>query len=333
MKALVYLGPRRMELQDVPTPSPATGEVRVRVDATAICGSDLHGFREASPRRVPPLVMGHEVVGHVDGVGDDVDASLEGTRVVAMPVVSCGVCPRCIESRSNLCPERRLMGMSFPGAFAEAFTIPATQVLSVPERLASESGALAEPLANAIHTVERSIRVGDDVVVIGAGAIGLFAARTAVLDGAARIFVVDKLPDRLALAAAQGAEPLPAEGAADAIASATSGAGVDVVIDAVGLPSTWALALTAVRFGGRIEAVGLGALEGPLAYQTLIAKGVTVVGSYACAPGDFTRALGLLASGEVDVESWITLLPLAEGQAAFEALVDDGGFTKVVLVP
>lgn len=333
MKALVYLGPRRMELQDVPDPSPEPGDVRVRVRATAICGSDLHGFREASPRRVPPLVMGHEVVGEVDGVGDGADPGLEGTRVIAMPVVACGACARCLEGRSNLCPHRRLMGMSFPGAFAEAFTIPATQVLEVPAALADEPGSLAEPLANAIHSVERSVSPGDVVLVIGAGPIGLFAARTAVLDAAARTFVVDRLADRLALVAALGADPLTAERALEEIIEATSGTGVDVVIDAVGLPSTWELALSAVRFGGRVEAVGLGALEGPMAYQSLITKGVTVVGSYACLPADFERALHLLASGDVDVGPWIKRLPLAEGQTAFEALVDDGAYTKVVLIP
>ncbi|HJR98515.1 MAG TPA: alcohol dehydrogenase catalytic domain-containing protein [Actinomycetota bacterium] len=333
MKALVYLGPRRMELQDLPEPSPAPGEVRVRMRASAICGSDLHGFREASPRRVPPLVMGHEAVGDIDAVGDEVDTAVLGSRVVAMPVVPCGVCPRCLEGRPNLCPQRRLMGMSFPGAFAEAFTIPGTQVVAMPDRLADESGALIEPLANAVHAVERSVGPGHDVLVIGAGAIGLFAARVALLDGARRAFVVDKLAQRLTLAATLGAEPLAPEEATAALAEATSGTGVDVVIDAAGLPSTWELALTAVRFGGRIEALGLGALEGPLAYQTLISKGATVTGSYACLPADFARARQLLASGDVDAGSWITRLPMSEGQSAFEDLADGAAYTKVVLVP
>ena len=214
MKALVYLGPRRMELQDLPEPSPAPGEVRVRMRASAICGSDLHGFREASPRRVPPLVMGHEAVGDIDAVGDEVDPSVVGSRVVAMPLVPCGTCPRCLEGRSNLCPQRRLMGMSFPGAFAEAFSIPANQVVAMPESLADERGALVEPLANAVHAVARSVGAGDDVLVIGAGAIGLFAARTALLDGARRAFVVDKLPSRLRLAAGLGAGTAPARGSA-----------------------------------------------------------------------------------------------------------------------
>src|SRR4029077_10862012 len=119
-----------------------------------ICGSDLHGFREASPRRIPPLVMGHEVVGTVDAVGRDVTASLEGTRVVAMPVVSCGLCARCAEGSPNLCPDRSLMGMNFPGAFAEAFAIRADRLIEMPEALPDATGALVETLADAMHSVE-----------------------------------------------------------------------------------------------------------------------------------------------------------------------------------
>jgi len=333
VKALVYLGPRRMELQELPEPAPGPAEARVRVAAAAICGSDLHGFREPSPRRIPPLVMGHEVVGVVDAVGSGVDPGLQGRRVVAMPVVSCGVCPRCAEGRPNLCPERRLMGMDFPGGFAEAFTIGAGQLKAVPEGLSDAPASLAEPFANGIHSVERAVRAGDRVLVIGAGPIGLFAARAAALAGAERTFVVDRLQARLALAAAQGGEPLVAEDALGKLDAATGGRGVDVAIDAAGFPATWELALEATRWGGHVEAIGLGASEGPISYHALVAKGLTVVGSYACVEADFDRALALLASGEVDVAPWITTMRLAEGQRAFEALVDDGSMTKVVLVP
>jgi threonine dehydrogenase-like Zn-dependent dehydrogenase len=333
MKALIYLGPRRMELQDVPEPSPAPGEARVRVAAAAICGSDLHGFREASPRRIPPLIMGHEVVGTVDALGDGVDGSLAGARVVAMPVVSCGSCARCNEGRANLCPNRRLMGMNFAGAFAESFTIDATRLLPMPQELSDATGTLVEPLANAVHSVERAVREGEDVLVIGAGPIGLFAARASVLAGAARTFVVDKLPDRLGLAKGLGAEPVAVDGAAEALEEATGGAGVDVVIDAAGFPATWALAVKAARPGGHIDVIGLGAVEGPAGYQQIVAKGLTIVGSYACVERDFARALQLLSSGDVDVGGWTVTMPLADGQSAFEALVDEGRFTKVVLTP
>ncbi|MDP9295497.1 MAG: alcohol dehydrogenase catalytic domain-containing protein [Actinomycetota bacterium] len=333
MKALVYLGPRRMELQDLPVPDPGPAEARVRVATAAICGSDLHGFREASPRRIPPLVMGHEVVGRVEAVGAGVDEALEGERVVVMPVVSCGQCARCREGQANLCPRRRLMGMNFPGGFAETYTIGAGQLLPMPPGLSDETGSLVEPFANSLHSVDRSVREGDDVLVIGAGPIGLLAVRASVLAGAARTFVVDKLEDRLQLGKEQGGVPLPAEGAADAVEGATGGDGVDVVIDAVGVPSTWELGLGSVRWGGRLDVIGLGSVEGPISYHAVVSKGVTIVGSYACVRHDFDRALELLSDGSADVGSWITQMPLAEGQAAFEALVDGGRFTKVVLVP
>lgn len=334
MKALVYLGPRRLELQDAPEPSPAPGEARVRVSAAAICGSDLHGFREPSPRRIPPLVMGHEVAGVVDAVGGGVDHTLEGTRVVAMPVVSCGACARCREGRGNVCPNRRLMGMDFAGAFADAFTIPVTQLLRVPDHVDDATASLTEPLGNALHVVARALGDGDRVLVIGAGAIGLFAARAAVLSGASMVLVTDTQSHRLQRVGKLGAKPLAAgsEGA-DAIADMTNGDGVDVVIDAAGYPATWTLALDAVRYGGRIDVIGLGAPEGPVSYHTIVAKALTVAGAYACVEADFDRALELLASEEVDVADWITTMPMTEGQSAFEALVDEGRDTKVVLVP
>jgi threonine dehydrogenase-like Zn-dependent dehydrogenase len=333
VKALVYLGPRRMELQDLQEPEPGPGEARVRVAAAAICGSDLHGFREASPRRVPPLVMGHEAVGVVDAAGGDVAPGLVGARVAAMPLVACGSCDRCTEGRPNLCPDRRLMGMHFPGAFAEAFTIEAGQLLPVPGSLSDGVAALAEPYANAIHAVDRSVQPQDRVLVIGAGPIGLFAVRAAVEAGAARTFVVDRVRDRLALAERQGAEPVEAEGAAGTIERMTGGAGVDVVVDAAGFPQTWALAVDAVRPGGRIEAIGLGAAEGPLSYQQVVAKGVTIAGSYACVQKDFERAFAGLVAGHGEIAEWVAAMPLARGQAAFEELADEGLHTKVVLVP
>src|SRR5438067_1836666 len=204
-----------MELRDLPEADPGPEEARVRVSTAAICGSDLHGFREASPRRIPPLVMGHEVVGTVEAVGSSVDPGLQGTRVVVMPVVSCGSCARCAEGRPNLCPNRRLMGMNFPGGFAETFTIGASQLLPLPADLSDEAGAVTEPFANSLHSVERAVRRGDEVLVIGAGPIGLLAVRAAVLAGATRVFAVDTLPDRLELAKAQGGTPLHADGAAD----------------------------------------------------------------------------------------------------------------------
>src|SRR5919197_1904458 len=110
MRALVYLGPRRMELQEAPDPEPGPGEVVIRSAASAICGSDLHGFREATQRRIPPLVMGHETVGTIDAVGEGVDPGRLGERVVLKPILPCRRCPRCLEGRTNICENVRLVG-------------------------------------------------------------------------------------------------------------------------------------------------------------------------------------------------------------------------------
>ena len=321
MKTLTYLGPRNMELQDAPEPEPAVGEVRVRISATAICGSDLHGFREASPRRIPPLVMGHEVVGTIDAIGEGVATELVGRRVVVMPVVSCGTCELCAEGRPNLCPNRVLMGMNFPGGFAEACTVPADARPPSPPAL--RRGRVADRAVRQLHPLrEPGGAAGRRVLVIGAGPIGLFAARASILAGAARTFVVDTMQHRLDLAAKLGAEPVAADGAADELGRETNGRGVDAVIDAAGYPATWPLALQAVRPGGHVDVIGLGAPEGPPATTAWSPRASPSSGpTPACRPTSTARCR-LLSEGEPDVYAWITTMPLSAGAAAFEALVD-----------
>ncbi|MGZ5319560.1 MAG: alcohol dehydrogenase catalytic domain-containing protein, partial [Actinomycetota bacterium] len=115
MKALVYLGPRVMELQDAPDPTPGPGEVVIAMSAAAVCGSDLHGFREASPRRIPPLIMGHEAVGVIEETGDGVDPGRAGQRVVLSPILPCSACEACRDGRTNVCPNGRLVGRELTG--------------------------------------------------------------------------------------------------------------------------------------------------------------------------------------------------------------------------
>ena len=332
MKALVYLGPGRMELQDAPDPEPASGEVVIASSASAICGSDLHGFREASPRRIPPLVMGHETVGVIDAAGAGVDPALVGRRVVLKPIVACGACDDCREGDINHCSTGRLVGRDLPGGFAERFAVPAAAAVLIPPGLADEVAALTEPLANAVHVASRGVRHGDRVLVIGAGPIGVLMSRAALLFGAEEVHVTDPVAERLALAEAQGATPLTGNDPSGAIRAATGGRGPDVVIDAAGFEATWALGLEVVRTGGRIYQVGLGAPAGRLDYFAVLGKEVTITGSYAWTDDDFARALELLVAGELDVTGWITRMPLAEGQRAFEELVGGhGGRFKVVL--
>jgi 2-desacetyl-2-hydroxyethyl bacteriochlorophyllide A dehydrogenase len=333
MKALVYLGPRRMQVQDAPDPHARPGEVVVRTAAAAICGSDLHGFREASPRRIPPLIMGHEAVGTVEVVGAGVDEALLGRRVVLKPIVACGRCEACRARRTNLCAEGKLVGRELSGGFAERFVVPAGCVAELAPRVPDDVGTLVEPLANAVHVTRRAVADGDDVLVIGAGPIGVLEARMSVGAGARRVFVTDRIASRLELAIAQRATPLRVEGAEAELREATGGRGVDVVIDAVGVEATWALALRAVRPGGRIEAVGLGAGAGTVEYFAVIGKEATITGSFAWTDEDFARALELIEAGEIETAGWFTRASLADGQRAFEELVDTTDRFKVVLTP
>ncbi len=333
MRALVYLGPRRMELQEAPEPLPGPGEVVFGTEAAAVCGSDLHGFREASPRRIPPLVMGHEGVGRIATVGEGVDPSRVGERVVLKPILACGACEPCREGRPNLCVNGRLVGRELTGAFAERFAVPAEAVVPISPEVPADLATLTEPLANAVHVTARSVRPGDDVLVIGAGPIGVLMTWMALQRRARRAFITDPIPPRRRLAAAQGAIALEDDDPEDVLRKATDGRGVDVVIDAAGFEATWALGLRAVRPGGRIEAVGLGSPGGRIDFFTVAGKEVSITGSFAWTDEDFVRALGLIESGVLHTEGWITTMPLAEGQRAFEELVDTTDRFKVVLAP
>jgi 2-desacetyl-2-hydroxyethyl bacteriochlorophyllide A dehydrogenase len=323
-----------MELEERPDPAPGPDEVVLRSTASAICGSDLHGFRHASPRRIPPLVMGHETAGVVAAVGDGVPASREGERVVLKPILGCGRCRWCAAGESNRCAEGRLVGRDLTGGFAEAFVVPATAAVSLPDGLADDPAVLVEPLANAVHVANRSVRPGDTVLVIGSGPIGVLMARASAIAGVGRVIVTDPARDRLRYAEVQGAEALPEGDPADLLADATDGEGVDVVIDAAGYEATWALGLRAVRTGGRIEQVGLGAGSGTVDFSTVLGKEATIAGSFGWSEADFARALELLRDGALDASGWLTWMPLEDGQAAFERLTTPGtDLFKVVLRP
>jgi L-iditol 2-dehydrogenase len=333
VRALVYLGPGRMELQDAPEPEPGPGEVVIASRASAICGSDLHGFREASPRRIPPLVMGHETVGEIAATGGEVDPSLVGRRVVLKPVVACGACEDCRAGDVNHCATGRLVGRDLPGGFAERFAVPAGAAVPIPSDVPDDVATLTEPLANAVHVASRAVRPGDRAFVIGAGPIGVLMARAALLSGAADVHVTDPVGGRLRLAEAQGAIALEGgEDPAQEIRDATDGRGPDLVIDAAGFEATWALGLRAVRTGGRIYQVGLGAASGSLDYFAVLGKEATITGSYAWTDEDFELALEMLVRGDIDPAGWFTRMPLEDGQRAFEELAGaEPGRFKVIL--
>jgi 2-desacetyl-2-hydroxyethyl bacteriochlorophyllide A dehydrogenase len=269
----------------------------------------------------------------IESVGEHVDASRVGERVVLRPVLGCESCPSCRAGDINRCKDGRLVGRDLAGGFAELFAVPALAAVCVPDDLPDDVAVLCEPLANAEHVAARAVREGDRVFVIGSGPIGVLMARAALLHGASRALVTDPVRERLRFAEACGAEPIMADDPAAAVLEATDGEGADVVIDAAGFEATWALGLRAVRAGGHVVEVGLGAASGTVDFFAILGKEATISGSYAWNDGDFARSLAMLEDGALDPEGWITRMPLADGQRAFEELVDGPGLFKVVLEP
>lgn len=340
MKALVYPAWDTLEVRDdLPEPVAAPGEVVLDVAAVGICGSEVEAVASRSPRRPPPLVMGHEFCGMVAAVGAGVTDVREGDRVVASSLIACGRCEDCRAGRTHLCPRRQIFGMNRPGAFAERVAVPASVLYALPERVSPLHGALVEPLANAVHVWNLiAPRFPETVVVIGCGAIGLMCLQVARAGGGLTLVAVDTNESRLAMANAVGAEPLfnpIREDAVGALRDFTRGRGADVVIDAVGAPATRRAALEMVRPGGDVVWIGIHGDVTELSGRDVVLGERRISGSYAVAPADIDTAIGLFAHGRIDIERWVRPFPLDEGANVFRALLTapPNEYAKALLLP
>ena len=316
--ALVWTGGTGLELQDRDAPSARDGEVVFRVGLAGICGSDVHGYRGHPGPRRPPLVLGHEAVGAVDG---------RAGRHVLFPLLTCGECRSCLEGAENLCERRELLGMHRDGVFASAFAVPATALVPVPDGVPDRLAVLTEPLAVAVAALrEDGVAAGDRVLVVGAGPIGLLTVHAARAAGA-EVSAAEPLAGRRRLAQELGAAHVlarPEDADADAF---------DVVVDAAGFAGTIAASVAAVRRGGRVAILGLGDDEVALPLADVVRRGVRIRGHFAYLRADFHAALELLRTRPLD-DAWLDVMPLASGAEAFRALVDEPErVTKVVLIP
>lgn len=303
MRALVYPDWGRLEIREVDRPEPDRGEVLIRVAACGICGSEIESVASRSPRRMPPLIMGHEFCGTVVAASKNAAGSelaRPGARVVPNAVLHCGDCEACRNGASNLCRERSVFGMHRPGAFAEFVAAPIRSLFEWPEGVRAEAACLAEPLANGIHVarlVER--RKPKLVFIIGAGPIGLMCLQAIQNRFENAICVVSDLDERrLEVAEGLGARVLAATGTG-------SPPEADVVIDAAGVAATRQLSVDACRPGGCAVWIGLADDEVPLRSYGIVLAERTIVGSYGSTAADMREALALMESGRVDVTSWV----------------------------
>jgi L-iditol 2-dehydrogenase len=338
MKALLYPAYDELEIAEQPVPTPGPGEALVRVAACGICGSELEAFKKRSPRRVPPLIMGHEFCGIVDSVGHGVSTVRPGERVVSHSLISCGRCSSCATGRIHLCVNRKIYGMQSGGAFAEYVAAPETTLIKWPDSVSAEAACLTEPLANGVH-VANLVRGFDpaSVAVIGAGAIGLFCQQALQSMLGCSVYVVDLIAERLAAATSLGARGTFNSASDDVVAAVqdvTAGLGADVVVDAVGAGITKRLSLALTRPGG--ATVWIGTHENSI---TIDSADITlnerhVMGSYAATMTELQFALDLITDGKVDAESWTKQYPLESGVAAFQTMLSaKGDDIKAILKP
>ena len=324
-------GPRDLRVERVPHPGPpSAAQALVRVSTTGVCGSDLHTYADARIGDTPiesPLVIGHEFSAVVEAVSPDaLDHEFRplqpGTRVAVDPAQPCGRCELCAQGHPNLCLRLHFCG-NFPdgGSLCEWMHMPARSCVPVPDALDDTRAALLEPLGIALHAVDLArVRVGDSVAIIGAGAIGLLILQLARLSGASPVFVTDRLPARLALAARWGGEVIDfdQEDPVQAIARETRGRGVDIAIEAAWGDHSIAQAIEMLRLGGRAVLVGIPGDDSlTMKHSTARRKGATIRLSRRM-KHTYPRAMALALDERVDLATLVThRFPLARAAEAF----------------
>jgi L-idonate 5-dehydrogenase len=337
VRACVVHGAGDLRVEDRETTEPGRGEIAVAVALGGICGSDLHYYHRGAVgdfRLREPLVLGHEVVGHVAALGPDVDGPALGTPVAVHPATPCGRCRECTQSHRNVCAHSRYLGSAarFPhvaGGFTQRLVIPAEQVRELPAGLEPHRAVLAEPLSVALHAVHRAGDVtGKRVLVTGAGPIGCLVVAALRHAGAAEVVVGDLLEAPLALALKVGATSTVR---ADDPADPAWPTDVDVAIEASGSPAGLRSCVERIRRAGTVVLLGL-LPPGEIGFlgNVVVTREISVVGAFRF-DREFDEALALLADG-LPVDPIIShTFPLDDARAAFDLAGDRKLASKVLL--
>ncbi len=321
MKQIVLEQPGRFVPQDAPVPVPRAGEALVRVRRVGICGTDLHAFAGRQPYFTYPRILGHELAAEVIEAPENGSGLRAGDRCAVEPYLSCGACRACRKGKPNCCERLQVLGVHTDGGMRECLAVPVER-LHKSERLSFDQLALVEPLGIGAHAVARSgLGEGEEVLVVGAGPIGLAVVQFALVAGGS-VRVLELSPVRREFARRlAGVEVLAA--ADDRLA--------DVVFDATGNAAAMARSLDSVAAGGRLVFVGLVqgsvALDDPLFHR----REVTLLATRNSA-NEFPRIIRLIEDGRIDTAPWIThRMALEEVPARFSALAEERNFIKALI--
>jgi len=320
MQALVYTDTQTLIYREEKNPNLINGESIIKVSASGICGSDMHAYHGNDNRRIPPLILGHEVSGVIDK-GKEI-----GKKVVLNPLITCGTCNYCINKKEHLCPKRIILGMNRPivrqGGFAEYVSIPNKNVYELPKNLEMKEAPIAEPCAVALHAVELgekelSTKLKDSkALVIGAGAIGLLCGLIlSKIKKCKEIVIVEpndkRLQESLKYLDADGLKPSNKNIYSDHF---------DIVFDTVGLEITRQQAIKTIKPGGIIIHIGLTQPSGSFDFRKTTLQEITFIGTYCYTNKDFEKTLNILNNKEIGSLEWIQYRNLKEGSSAFKEI-------------
>jgi L-iditol 2-dehydrogenase len=341
MTAAALIGPESISIARRPVPEPGPAEVRVRIEACGLCGSDLHFFHTGP--LIPGTTPGHEMVGRVDAVGDGAEGVTAGERVAVEPLSSCGHCDYCRAGRDAICSQLQFFGVHRHGGFAEYAVLPARRLFEVPDDLDPHIAALSEPMAVAVHSLRLGqLRAGQRVLILGAGAVGLLTVEAAVALGAGEVWLTARHPHQAELGRHLGATRvlLETKASREDLFQLGCEAPIDLVVETVGgTADTLSLAAAAVRPGGTISVLGIFLGKVTLDPLPLFLKENTLTWSNCYSRpdegADFEIAVEIVGRRRDELAEITThQVPLDDVARAF-ALADDkkSGVVKVTVLP
>lgn len=335
MKAAYYEGNEQIRIGECVAAAPGVGEVQIRVSHCGICGTDLHLFHGAMDHRVTkPAIIGHEMSGTIEAVGEGVGEWAIGDRVTVRPLDSCGACPACQNGNSHICMKLKFIGIDRPGAMQKLWTVPAKTIHRLPESLSLKEGALIEPIAVACHDVRLGeVKTGEFAVVLGGGPIGTLIALVARHKGA-RVLVSEVNPFRIQMLRDFGIEVVnPVE--TDLVAlveSQTGGAGADVVFEVTSTKAGAEMMTKLPRVRGRIVVVAIFSKPIEVDLFKFFWREISLRGARVYEAQDFEEAIALAAAGALPLEKLITnVAPLDQLEWGLRQLEKGGEVMKVLI--